>query len=607
MTTQGESVSARSAAASPSADGPSAGRPPRAREPERSGLADLVSALVDLRDLGKETRFALPLPSAERATAVAAAMVGQLDDYLLPRLDRLDAPLLVVVGGSTGAGKSTLVNSLVRTPVSPSGVLRPTTRAPVLVCHPTDMSWFAKANVLPSLTRTSGASSDARTLQVVSAQALSPGLALLDAPDIDSVVDANRQLASQLLAAADLWLFVTTAARYADAVPWGMLRTARNRGTAIALVLDRVPGGGAADEIGPHLTGMLQEQDLGGVPLFILPEARLDSQGLLSEAQVAPLRDWFGKLARSAEARAAVVRQTVGGAVDALTMDVGVLASAAEDQVTAAKSLDDAVRGSYRAAASSVEQGIHDGALLRGEVLARWQELVGTGDIMRALQARVGRARDRVVAAVTGRPAPGERFQEAIGSGLAILLKGAATDAAERAGAAWKAHPAGTALLTAAPNLTRPSDDLDERIARLIRDWQRSVLDLVRSEAGDKRVLARASAYAVNATGLLVMVSVFAATAFIPTGLEIVVAGGTTVTAQKVLEAIFGDQAVRSLAARARQDLLERVTALFDEEAGRYRSALAGAGIDDDYAGRLRAASTAVQLARADVRLEPQK
>jgi hypothetical protein len=46
------------------------------------------------------------------------------------------------------------------------------------------------------------------------------GLALLDAPDIDSVVVENRQLAAQLLAAADLWLFVTSAARYADAVPW---------------------------------------------------------------------------------------------------------------------------------------------------------------------------------------------------------------------------------------------------------------------------------------------------------------------------------------------------------------------------------------------------
>jgi hypothetical protein len=31
---------------------------------------------------------------------------------------------------------------------------------------------------------------------------------------------ANHDLAALLLGAADLWLFVTTAVRYADAVPW---------------------------------------------------------------------------------------------------------------------------------------------------------------------------------------------------------------------------------------------------------------------------------------------------------------------------------------------------------------------------------------------------
>ena len=70
------------------------------------------------------------------AARVRDELVAQIDDYLLPRLRSMDAPLLMVVGGSTGAGKSTLVNSLVGADVSPAGVLRPTTRAPVLVCHP---------------------------------------------------------------------------------------------------------------------------------------------------------------------------------------------------------------------------------------------------------------------------------------------------------------------------------------------------------------------------------------------------------------------------------------------------------------------------------------
>ena len=77
------------------------------------------------------------------------------------------------------------------------------------------------------------------------------GLALLDAPDIDSVVTRNRTLATQLLAAADMWLFVTTAARYADAVPWEFLRPAVTRGTAVAVVLDRVAAGGHRGGAGP--------------------------------------------------------------------------------------------------------------------------------------------------------------------------------------------------------------------------------------------------------------------------------------------------------------------------------------------------------------------
>src|SRR4051794_7015910 len=148
----------------------------------------------------------------------------------------MDAPLLMVVGGSTGAGKSTLVNSLVGEEVSASGVLRPTTRAPVLVCHEGDVAWFADDRILPGMPRTIGRTGDGGSgLHVVPTPALQPGLALLDAPDIDSVVEANRTLARQLLAAADSWLFVTTAARYADAVPWDLLQAARERGTSLCL------------------------------------------------------------------------------------------------------------------------------------------------------------------------------------------------------------------------------------------------------------------------------------------------------------------------------------------------------------------------------------
>ena len=116
-------------------------------------------------------------------------------------------------------------------------------------------------------------------LQVVSAPLLTPGLALLDAPDIDSVVAANRALAQELLAAADLWLFVTTAARYADAVPWGVLRGARDRGTAVAIVLDRVPAEAGDDIAADFARHAAPAQELDNTPLFVVAESTLDGTG----------------------------------------------------------------------------------------------------------------------------------------------------------------------------------------------------------------------------------------------------------------------------------------------------------------------------------------
>jgi hypothetical protein len=562
-------------------------------------MTGLVPALRALRDVVAAARFPLAVPSAAEAAVTGGAVVAQLDDYLLPRLGRLDAPMLVVVGGSTGAGKSTLVNSLIRAAVSAAGVLRPTTRSPLLVCHPSDAGWFRDANLLPGLRRVSEPSVDAQTLQVQTSPALTAGLALLDAPDIDSVVTRNRELANQLLAAADLWLFVTTAARYADAVPWEFLRTAQVRGTAVALVLDRVPEG-ATGEITPHLSAMLAEHGLADIPVFVVPEEHLDRAGLLSERTVAAIRAWLDDLAGSAAARAAVIRQTLHGAIAALGSTVAHLAVAADDQTAAARTLQMAVEQSYTSALSTVERDVRDGGLLRGEVLARWQELVGTGDLMRGLQAWIGRVRDRVVTTVTGRSSPGDQLQAALGSGLVTLVRGAAADAAEHTVTAWRAHPAGAALLSTM-NGAGPAGDgeLTERIERLAREWQRGVLDLVRTEAGDKRYLARVSAYAVNVLGLAVMIAVFTATAFIPTGAEVLVAGGTTIAAQKVLEAIFGDQAVRELADRAREDLLTRVRALLATQAAPFREALAAAGVAPAAGDDLRRVSAQVQQAHA--------
>jgi hypothetical protein len=559
-------------------------------------LAPLVGALQQLRDRLAGCSLPLELPGVPAARDAQAALVAQLDDYVLPRLRQLDAPLLAVVGGSTGAGKSTIVNSIVRSVVSPAGVLRPTTRAPVLVTHPNDQESFAGQRVLPSFARSTGATGDPGTLHVVCSPSLEPGLALLDAPDIDSVVTENRELANQLLAAADLWIFVTTAARYADAVPWDLLHTARERSTALAAVLNRVSPD-AIDEVSADFAAMLAAQGLGDAPLFVVPEIPQQG-GLLPDPALRALRSWLESLAADAAARNDIIRRTLDGALASLPARVGLVAEAAVAQVAAAGELRAAVSQAYGGAAADIDEGMSDGSVLRGEVLARWQEFVGTGEILRSLEAQIGRLRDRISAAFRGRPDPGVNLQVALDSAVTALIVAAADGAAERSEAAWRQLPAGRGLLAAGPSadLARSSPDLVQRADRLVRDWQAGVLDLVRREGAGKRASARFLSFGVNGIGLLVMVAVFASTGGL-TGAEVVVAGGTSALAQKLLEAIFGDQAVRRLAATARDDLRVRVEELLGEEADRFRDLVDNAGIPSDAAPALRDAMA--KLARA--------
>ena len=102
----------------------------------------------------------------------------------------------------------------------------------------------------------------------------------------------------------------------------------------------------------------------------------------------------------------------------------------------------------------------------------------------------------------------------------------------------------------------------------------------------------------MNATGLLVMVVVFATTNVIAAPLEVAVAGGTAALSQKVLEAVFGDQAVRRLAETARADLLERVAELLADERERFDTLLVAQAPDPAEAAALERAAAAVEQAR---------
>ncbi len=555
---------------------------------------EMVTALVRLREALATVTLPLDVPGAEEHRTSRQGMVDQLEDYVLPRLIQIEAPLLTVVGGSTGAGKSTLVNSLVGTRVTEPGVLRPTTRSPVLVHNPADVDWFDKERILPGLGRTPRATGDPGALQLVASDAVPAGLAILDAPDIDSVEARNRTLAAELLAAADLWLFVTSAARYADQVPWDYLKSAAERSTAVAIVLDRTPPD-AVEEVSGHLARMLTARGLRDSPLFTVTEAAVDDDGLLPSAAVAEIRAWLDSLATDAEARAAIVRKTLDGAVRSISRGTQDIADAAGEQVAMASRLRADVDAAYDAALARVDEASADGTLLRGEVLARWQEFVGTGELLRSLETKVGWLRDRVVGWVRGKPQQAERVTVAVESGLETLILEHAETAAERTDASWRSVTAGQHLAEdSGRDLGRASRDLRVRAERTVRDWQHGVLEMVRSEGADKRSTARFLAFGVNGLSVALMVVVFAHTAGV-TGTEAGIAGGSAIVGQKLLEAVFGDQAVRRLADAAREDLNRRVTELFATEKARYTDVLDDLEIEAAAVERLREVSRRVE------------
>nr|WP_259670522.1 GTPase domain-containing protein [Streptomyces sp. ID38640] len=557
----------------------------------------LIDALSVLRNRVDAARFPLPLRGAARARRNRAELLAQLDDYVIPRLRSPQAPLLAVIGGSTGAGKSTLVNSLVGRRVSEAGVLRPTTRTPVLVCHPDDLHWFAGPRVLPQLARVwvpeqddggegeyaaggglgrgdygvgvhgvggpaagggravvggqgarmtngagaergphgghgveacqeghggahgvvgargvgaagceaseasasevyrereaegagdgygaydgvgggsgaglgreggaaavgGGAEAGMLTVRIETDPALPSGLALLDAPDIDSLVARNRELAAELICAADVWVLVTTAARYADAVPWHLLRTAKEYDVTLVTVLDRVPHQIATDISGRYAE-LLQRAGLGHVPRFTipeLPESAGGGSGLLPATAVAALRGWLERHAQDPVARAAAAERTAAGVIASLRSRLPALAGAAAAQHAAALRLAGRVEEAYERAAERVRQEVAAGEVLSGDARAHWRD--------HGLDGR------------------SDELLDALTDGLTSLLTCAVDEADERAADAWRRDPAAAEVsLTAAAGASGAGG----RLGVIVRRWRRCLEELAEEETREAR------------------------------------------------------------------------------------------------------------------------
>lgn len=516
--------------------------------------AELLGAMGDLLAAVNALNLDYDTPSTAGAAKTRAEVADQLSDYILPRLVQLDAPLLAVVGGSTGAGKSTLVNSLVGDSVTEAGILRPTTRAPVLVHHPDDAEWFGRDRLLPDLARDDEGS--VYGLRLVASDQVPAGLAILDAPDVDSIDQGNRDLAGQLLAAADLWLFVTSAARYADQVPWDYLRRAGERATSVAVVLDRTPDE-AIVEVRGHLARMMTSRGLSDSPLFTVHEAELDDHGRLNADLVAPIRDWLHALASDTSARRLVIGRTLDGAVRHIILRTHDVADAIDDQLEVATVLHDAVDVAYAERLQQIVAQSADGSLMTGEVQARWTEFVGAGELVKSVEKTRGGLRERLASSLTGKASRGAEVVDAVEAALTALVVDRADAAAEQVATRWADLPSGRSRLDASTGVDRASAHLRAKAGQVVAQWRASVTEQARAAVPDGRpARIEDGATAALLTEVLVLES---------DDLD-----RQSPVGRGVLNAVFGADGVTRLVRVAHDDLVARINSLFSTEQRRF-------------------------------------
>ena len=407
----------------------------------------LEAALLGLRHPIVTVPLVFDSPGVTGARAERVKLLSQIDDYLLPRLRQSGAPILVALVGSTSAGKSTLLNSLVGKQVSATGIRRPTTNSPVLACHPDDARWFAENVFLPTLPRVrqQGLAMPGRDglLVLAASEGMPRGVAVLDTPDIDSVVQAHRDFAHQFLDASDLWLFVTTARRYADAAVWEMLQDARDRGAALAG--RAVEGADARPRPSSRRTSTRCSRRTGCARSAASSCPRPPSL-TRSSRPTSRRRSGTGWLirpgARTAGSRCSPRRCRACSTRSATGCLPSPMRSLSSSRSRA--SLRQAVESVFAASLAEFDAAIGDGSLLRGEVLARWQDFASTGDLLRTLQVRRGRGAKQKKVRM---PARAAAVKAALQASMVSLVTATADRAAELVVADWQQLTAGAALL----------------------------------------------------------------------------------------------------------------------------------------------------------------
>lgn len=417
----------------------------------RARLSGLVSRTLEALN---NTHLPLDMPGSRELSQSRQQLITQLESRILPHLESTDLPAVIVFGGSSGAGKSTLVNSLVRKEVSPASVLRPTTRTPIMIMHPADyprMMGHALSRI-------------GKYEQVDSAL---EGVVLVDAPDLDSVDDSNRALSSRLIDTADLWVFVTTASRYGDAVAWDTLQQANMRGVTCAVVLDRVSES-ALTTVRKDLADRMGQMGLSESPLFIIPDAGAHS-GLLPEQYVRELREWLEIVAKT-KAGNSLVDRTTNATLPQLRTDLLSLADAVEAQDNALTDLKDKAYEGAQEPVDKLVTNIANGRFGQGAPTTSWLSLASTGGPLSGMVA--GRKPSKFDRSSATRDRAMTTIFDSILTSVRVALTQGLTTAQANVNEAWRADVVNTEQLLEEAN---GKLDIDAIVDRALAMWEKDI------------------------------------------------------------------------------------------------------------------------------------
>ena len=527
--------------------------------PDLRALVERLSGLADRR--------LATAPASEAARTRAIQLRDHVGGHLRVRAASLDAPLVVLVLGPTGAGKSSLFNALAGRPASRTGVLRPTTRAAVVLASHDDLATLrdgALAGLAPDV------------LQAAPVADVPSGVALIDAPDVDSIDHANREIADRLVEVADLCVFVTTATRYADRVPWAVLGRVAERGLPLVVVVNRLPPSAVDQrEVLADVRRLFDDAGFAsGLEVTGVAEGAIDETGqMLDPTSVTPIGSRIDALRSDVEARRRLAAEALAGSLAGIGPLVSHVADdAAHEEIDVEALRRSAATDSGRELAALREE-LGRGRFLRDEALRHWQRYVGADDITRLFSRGIGAIRGAITAIIRPTAAPVVEVREATTDDIVRVVHQHAAEAARRTATAWADEPRVATAVGDRADLWDVSAGFDSRLRHRLDDWIASIGADIAATGEGKRKLARGASIGVNALGVGVMLATFIHTAGL-TGTEVGVAAATAFLNQRLLGALFGEAAMVELIGRARRRLDEALNASFDEERARFEALL---------------------------------